>query len=118
MSTVIGDGGDVAADGVPVAGDLLGAEPTRYLLLGSWRAAGRVRPGWSRRDPQAGGEPRYVSLPVAKALEQVAAGLLPGTRGTSDRPTKTPCLNAWSRGAVICRGGREDPGDGRCSPRG
>jgi hypothetical protein len=34
VGAVLGDGGDVAADGVPVAGELLGAEPARYLLLG------------------------------------------------------------------------------------
>jgi hypothetical protein len=34
VGAVLGDGGDVAADGVPVAGDLLGAEAAGYLLLG------------------------------------------------------------------------------------
>ncbi len=34
VGAVFGSGGDVAADGVPVAGDLFGAEPAGYLLLG------------------------------------------------------------------------------------
>jgi hypothetical protein len=73
---VLGDGGDVPAGGVPVAGDLLGAEPARDLLLGlrgpqvAFRLTGR------RRYPQVGGEAEHVSLPVAQAFQQVAAGLL------------------------------------------
>ncbi len=76
VGAVLGDGGDVSADGVPVAGDLLGAEPARDLLLGlrgpqvAFRLIGR------RRYPQAGGEAEHVSLPVAQAFQQVAAGLL------------------------------------------
>lgn len=34
VGAVLGDGGDVAADGLPVPGGLFGAEPPRYLLLG------------------------------------------------------------------------------------
>ena len=73
---MLGGGGDVPADGVPVAGDLLGAEPARYLLLGlsgPQIALGLIR---RRRDPQVGGEAEHVSLPVAQAFEQVAAGFL------------------------------------------
>jgi hypothetical protein len=35
---VLGGGGDVAADGIPVPGGLLGAEPAGNLLLGLGRA--------------------------------------------------------------------------------
>ncbi len=76
VGAVPGDGADTAADGVPVAGDLLGAEPARYLLLGLSRpqaALGLVRSG---RYPQAGAEPQHAGLPVAQAFQQVAAGLL------------------------------------------
>jgi hypothetical protein len=34
VGAVLGGGGDADADGVPVAGGLLGAEPTGDLLLG------------------------------------------------------------------------------------
>src|ERR1039457_7625505 len=63
-------------DGVPVAGDLLGAEPAGYLLLGlsgSQIAFCLVGGGW---EPQVGGEAEHVVLPVAQAFKQVAAGLL------------------------------------------
>ncbi len=43
VGAVLGGGGDVAADGVPVAGDLLGAEPAGDLLLGLPRQFGAVR---------------------------------------------------------------------------
>src|SRR5262252_7547854 len=76
VGAVLGGGGDVAADGVPVAGDLFGAEPAGYLLLrlgGSDVPLGLVR---SRGYAQVGGEPQHVVLPVAQAFQQVAAGPL------------------------------------------
>jgi hypothetical protein len=76
VGAVLGGGGDVAADGVPVAGDLFGAEPAGYFLLGlggSQVAFGLVGGG---RDAQVGGEPQHIVLPVAQAFQQVAAGPL------------------------------------------
>jgi hypothetical protein len=76
VGAVFGDGGDVAPDCVPVAGDLLGAELAGYLLLGlsgSQIAFCLIGGGW---DPQVGGEAEHVVLPVAQAFQQVAAGLL------------------------------------------
>ena len=76
---VPGGGGDVAADGVPVAGDLLGAEPAGDLLLGLRRAhipLGLVR---RRRYPQVGQEAEHVVLAVAQAFRQHAGGRLSGS---------------------------------------
>src|SRR5258708_69821 len=76
VGAVLGGGGDIAADGVPGAGDLLGAEPAGDLLLGLSGPQIAFRLIRRRRDPQVGGEPEPVVLPVAQAFEQVAAGLL------------------------------------------
>src|ERR1039457_5247498 len=76
VGAVLGGGGDVAADGVPVAGDLLGAEPAGDLLLGLSGPQVAFRLIRSRRDPQVTGEAEHVVLSVAQAFEQVAAGFL------------------------------------------
>src|SRR5260370_37902337 len=76
VGAVLGGGGDVAADGVPVAGGLLGAEPARYLLLGLGWPHIAFRLVGCGRDAQVGGEAEHVALPVAQAFEPVAAGLL------------------------------------------
>src|SRR5580700_4865351 len=62
---VLGGGGNVAADGVPVPGGLLGAEPAGDLLLDLGRShvsLGLVR---GRGYAQVGGEPEHVVLAVA-----------------------------------------------------
>jgi hypothetical protein len=106
VGAVLGDGGYVAADGVPVAGGPLGAEPARDLLLGfrwpqvSFRVVGR------RWYPQVGGEAEHVVLPVAQAFEQVAAGPLLAATSTLDlaEAGMTPWRNARIRGAAMSPG--------------
>jgi hypothetical protein len=76
VDAVLGGGGQVAADRVPLAGGFFGAEPAGDLLLGfGWAqvAFGLVGGG---RDRQVVDEPQHVVLPVAEAFEQVAAGVL------------------------------------------
>src|SRR5258708_38625279 len=70
VGAVLGGGGYVAADGVPVAGDLLGAEPAGDLLLGlsgPQVAFGAVRCGGY---PQVRKEPEDVLLAVVQAFQQ------------------------------------------------
>src|SRR5262245_46485374 len=67
---VLDGGGCVAADGVPVAGGFLRAEPTADLLLGfrgPQVAFGLVA---GRRDGGIGEEPEYVGFAVAQAFQQ------------------------------------------------
>jgi hypothetical protein len=110
VGAVLGDGGDVAADGVPVAGGLLRAEPAGDLLLGlSWPQVA-FRMIRSRRDPQAGGEAEHVGLPVAQAFEQVAAGLLlaagdAGDLGQAHQDAVLERVGQW-RGDVAGDGGQ------------
>jgi hypothetical protein len=73
---MLGGGGGVAADGVPVAGGLPGAEAAGDLLLGlggSQVTFGLVGGG---RDGGAGEEPQHVGLAVVQAFEQVPGGRL------------------------------------------
>jgi hypothetical protein len=76
VGVVLGGGGDVAADGVAVAGDLLGAESAGYFLLGLCGPQVAFCLVRRRGNAQVGGEPEDVGLPVAQAFEQVAAGPL------------------------------------------
>src|SRR5487761_1639402 len=65
VDAVLGRGGQVAADRVPVSGGLLGAEPAGDLLLGfrwAYVPFGLVGGG---RDAQVGGEPQHVAASVA-----------------------------------------------------
>jgi hypothetical protein len=83
MGAVFGGSGNVAADGVPVAGDLFGAEAPGDFLLGLRGPEISFGLVGCRRYPQVGGEAEHVGLPVAQAFEQVAAGplLAPGDLG-------------------------------------
>jgi len=73
---VLGGGGDVAADGVPVPGGVFGAEPAGDLLLGLGRADvpfSLVRGGGNT---QVRGEPEHVILAVVQAFQQQPGGRL------------------------------------------
>src|SRR5512135_676506 len=73
---VFGGGGDVAADGVPVPGGLLGAEPAGDLLLGlGWAHVplGLVGRWWY---PQVRKEPEHIVLAVVQAFQQQPGGRL------------------------------------------
>ncbi len=83
---VLAGGGDIAADRVPVPGDLLGPEPAGDFLLGFRGADVPLRLVGSRRDPQVGGEPEDVVAAVAQAFEQVPAGLLLAAGDPPDLP--------------------------------
>jgi hypothetical protein len=80
VGTVLGGGGGVAADRVPVAGGFLRAGPSGDLLLrfrGAQVALGLVGGG---RYPQVREEPQDVALAVTQAFQQRAAGFLPCLR--------------------------------------
>jgi hypothetical protein len=67
VDAVLGGGGQVAADRVPVPGGLLGAEPPGDFLLGlGWPQVPLGLVG-GRRDPQVVSEAEDVVLPVAQA---------------------------------------------------
>ena len=80
VGAVLGGGGDVPAYGVPVAGDLLGAEPAGDLLLGL---------GW----PQ-------VALPFCTASECAAAFPCLGFPGQvavrEPQEAGARCRSAWA----------------------
>jgi hypothetical protein len=73
---VLGGGGDVTADRVPVPGDLLGAEPAGDLLLGFGWPHVSLRLVGGGRDPQVIDEPQHVVVSVTQAFQQVPAGML------------------------------------------
>jgi hypothetical protein len=105
---VLGGGGDVAADGVPVAGGLLRAEPAGDLLLGFRRPQITFGLGGGRRYLQVGKEAQDVVPAVAQAFQQQPAGRLlfvaAGARRTWDRPTATPWRTRRSSAAVASSG--------------
>lgn len=73
---MLGGGGQVAADRVPVPGGLLGAESAGDFLLGFGRAQVAFGVVGGGRDAQVAGEPQHVIAAVAEAFQQVAAGVL------------------------------------------
>jgi hypothetical protein len=103
---VLAGGVEVAADGVPVPGGLLGAEPPGYLLLrlrGAQVTFGLVGGG---RDLQVIGEAEHVVLPVTQAFQQVTEGLLLTAVHAPDlaQAEDDPRLKAWTSGAAISPG--------------
>jgi hypothetical protein len=115
VGAVLGGGGEVAADGVPVAGGLLRPEPAGDLLLGfrgpqvAFGLVGR------RRDAQVGGEPQHVSLAVAQAFQQVAAGVLlaAGDAGDLGQPEQDTVAERVDQGrGDIAGDGGKAPGAG------
>ena len=119
---VLGGGGDVAADGVPVPGGFLGAEPAGDLLLGLGRAQVPLGLVGGGRDAQVEDEPQHVVLrgrggiPAAPGRRALLAAA--GARDL-DRPRRTPWRNGVDeRGGDLGRGRRPGPGRGRGSRRG
>ena len=69
---VLGGGGEVTADGEPVAGDVLRLQSAGDLLLGLVRSQVTLAEIVCRRDLGVGAETQDVVFPVAQAFEQVA----------------------------------------------
>src|SRR5580658_5524943 len=82
---VLSGGGNVAADGVPVPGGLLGAEPAGDLLLDLGRAHVSLSLVRGRGYAQVKGEPEHVVLAVAQAFQQQPGGQL-SRLGAGDPP--------------------------------
>ena len=74
--SVLDGGGCVAADGVPVAGGFLRAEPPGDFLLGFGGACVAFCLVVRRRDRGVGQEPEDVVLAVLQAFQQAAGGRL------------------------------------------
>jgi hypothetical protein len=72
VNAVLGGGGQVAVDRVPVPGGLLGAESAGDFLLGFGRAQVAFCVVGGGRDAQVASEPQHVIAAVAEAFEQVA----------------------------------------------
>jgi hypothetical protein len=72
-NAMLGGGGQVAADGVPVPGGCFRAEPTGDLLLYFRRAHVSFGLVGRRRDAQVGEEPQYVVAAVVQAFQQQPA---------------------------------------------
>lgn len=115
VRSVLGGGGDVAADGVPVASDLLRSEPAGCLLLGLGGPQvpfGLIR---RRRDAQVSGEAEHVALPVAQAFQQLAAGSLLtagylGQLGQADQDAVLEGVDHWC--GKVCGDRGQAPGAG------
>ena len=87
IDAVLGGGGEVTADGEPVAGDVLRLQSAGDLLLGLVRSQVTLGEIVCRRDLGVGAETQDVVFPVAQAFEQVAGGQLLGVCQTTVRLT-------------------------------
>src|SRR5512140_2848759 len=76
LAAVLDGGGCVAADGVPVAGGLLRAEPAGSLLLGFGGAGVALCLVVRRGDRGVGEEPEHVVFAVFEAFQEAAGGRL------------------------------------------
>src|SRR6266545_981771 len=83
VEAVFGGGGDVAADGHPVAGDLLRLESSGDLLDGLPRPQVAFRLVVGGRDACVVDESQHVVFAVAEYFQQAPAGVLLGL-GTVD----------------------------------
>lgn len=73
---MLADRREVSADRVPITGDLLGAEPSGYLLLGLCRAQVPLCVVGGGCDPRVADEPQHVGCAVTQAVQQIPAGRL------------------------------------------
>jgi hypothetical protein len=87
VRAVLGGGGDVAADGVPVLGGSLGAEPAGDLLLGLGRAEVAFGLVGGGRYVQVAGEAQHIVFTIAQDFQQDPPDrLLDGLGRSGDAP--------------------------------